>query len=268
MQKLLVPILVLTAVALSSSNVVPVMTMHQLNAVPIGYNYQENDNTFSSKHHNRNKQNAILFNVDVEPEIDKISANYVDNSDDFSMNNDDNYDVKGFRKEQWHNNPRQLDRLNRYLYQHQSTDKRNLDPDEPESDSVASNYRNQEVFDDTLNDYDPENEPDTRTTNHEAEMAAAVINPLLIFRIHLACYNNNKAAKPTRLETDDLDNERLQNFNNNENSFSNEVNPGPNQIKVKREDKINSEGNDIERKYQPSNITTYCLIWIRRSFIK
>lgn len=252
MQKLLVPVLVLATAALSSSNVLPIASMDELNPEPFSFNYQDNDNTYSSKHQTRNKLNAILFNVDVEPEIDKLpQANYEDNNEDFSsISKDDNYNVKGFRKEQWHNYPRQLDRLNRYFYQHQRADKRNLDPDDPGTVYTdGSVNRDQENLEDaTPDEYDPEYDPKSHTSN-EAEMAAAVINPLLIFRIHLACYNKNKAVNQDNLESIDLNKERLEEANKEDNSFSNEINPGSNLIKVKREEKINSEDIDIAREY-------------------
>ncbi|KAJ8734659.1 hypothetical protein PYW08_013909 [Mythimna loreyi] len=237
MRQYIVPVLLLTIVALSSSNVLP-MSVNDLNREQLSFDSQHNDNTFSDRYQTRNVIDEIykLYVAhDDKPGSNKLQLKYADadnnqNDDIFNIiSKDDNYNGEGFRKEQWHNYPRQLDRLHQ-LYEH-NTDKRNFDPDPNKEYTEEVAPDNQEVNDKPNEIYLDSN---TATDNvYDAVMAAT--NPLLILKMRLASLNkdiDNANAQYANLINLRLGSNNLREDEKNE--FRNE-NPEVNVMKVKRE---------------------------------
>lgn len=201
--------------------------------------------------------NDLFFKLDVNDQrpldtrksIEDDYSNTDNNAaEEYNSMKDDIYDVKGFRKEQWHNYPRQLDRLHKYLYENFNHDKRNLEPDDPSqySDSERSpdnsndKATNEIILDDNFDSNKPED---------GADKAAAIMNPLIVLKIHLACLN--KDLDFTRLpdRTPNFgDNELRQNDDDGNEYYNlNEENPRTNLVKVKREGSTRLEIADSAR---------------------
>ncbi|XP_023951135.2 uncharacterized protein LOC112055309 [Bicyclus anynana] len=123
MLRTLLPIVFVTTITLCSSNVLPILSINKLDTEPL-LDDQDTDNTFNNKYTNVNPN--IFYKVFIEtpkdntPKKPQISrSKYLDNDNNQDakilngkIDNEDS-DDEGFRKEQWHNYPRQLDRLNR-----------------------------------------------------------------------------------------------------------------------------------------------------------
>ncbi|XP_068629065.1 uncharacterized protein [Battus philenor] len=179
----MLPILVLTTVALSSSDVLPILTDKDANQ-PFNIDYQENDNTFSKRY--RYVPHNILYNKRIiqdkyitQPNINKITeANYVfdnDNNYEFKylnqrLNKEENYDDEGYRKEQWHNYPRQLDRLQKLHYKHDNFIET---PKSDDDDPIKSH------IDDFISN-------EFRLNGDEIYDSDADIDPFLILKVQLA----------------------------------------------------------------------------------
>lgn len=205
----------------------------------LGYG-QTNDNIFSSKHQSSDDINDLFFKIDIDNQrqVDAHKNDYLNPDDDAAEEYNapkDIYDVKGFRKEQWHNYPRQLDRLNKYLYEHFNSDKRNLEPDDP-GDYSDTEKSPESPYDITSNEIQLDDSYDSQKLVDEANKAAAIMNPLIVLKIHLACLNKDVefAGYPDR--TADLEGNQLRQ-NENEDFTSNigDINPKSSQVKVKRE---------------------------------
>lgn len=206
MRHQLLPILVLTAVAFSSSNLIIDSKSYK------GYG---NDNTVLT-------DDSDLFHKivcdddasDMNPETIAICnvikvKNYIntDNNNVFKTLNgaiskdNENYNGKGFRKEQWHNYPRQLDRLQKFLYER---DKRDDEKEinfeygpEPTADynvnEIYPEYRDSDSNEIGTNEILlPSNDDDTRDIYDTVVTSS---NPLLILKIRLACLSNTLDTK-------------------------------------------------------------------------
>lgn len=243
MRNILVPVLLLAAVALSSSNVLPILSMRD-KPDPQGYG-QPTDNTFSSKHQSNDDMNDLFFKIDMNNQRsldtrelfqDDFSKPNDKAAEEYSSLKDDIYDVKGFRKEQWHNYPRQLDRLNKYFYEHFNPYKRNFEPDDP--GEYSDMERNPEGLSDISNEIHLEDSFDKPV--YEADKAAAIMNPLIVLKIHLACLNKDVDFNRLSDRTSDLESNELR-HNDNEDYNLSEENPRTNLVKVKREGKTRME---------------------------
>ncbi|KAJ2946536.1 hypothetical protein O0L34_g12591 [Tuta absoluta] len=231
MRQILVPVLLLSAVALSSSNVLPMAHQRDLLAT-----YGQNDNTL--RHRYTKPNNNIFYKLPGTQENNRLMsklAKYLRGTDKSGqhlndvVNEQDNYDAEGFRKKQWHNYPRQLDRLHEYLTHYHNGDiKRNSDLDDPGIENYDST-ESKEILpgDSSTNEYLLDND------NFYDSIVAAT-NPLLVLKVHLACLNNRLNKRPN-VELEAF----LTQFNNEkntngveENLFTNEINPV---TKVKRE---------------------------------
>ncbi|XP_075987020.1 uncharacterized protein LOC142983814 [Anticarsia gemmatalis] len=244
----LIPVLLLATVALSSSNVLP-MSVNQLNRETLGLDSQYNDNIFSNRYQTRNVLDEIYklyVGRDNKPALSKLQAMYADpdnNRDDDILsifNKNDNYNGEGFRKEQWHNYPRQLDRLHQSY--EQNNEKRNFEPDpskERYPDEVAPD-------DNDINDVTNEFHEDANTGTNNVYDAVISANPLLILKIRLACLNKdfeNANANYANLLTSELDSNNLREDEKND-RFRND-NPAVNVIKVKREGISSTQDNQL-----------------------
>lgn len=252
MRNSLVPVLLLATVALSSSNILPILSMRE-KPEPRGYG-QTNDNIFSNKHESSNDLNDLFFKIDIDNQkpVDAhklFQDDYLntDNTADEEYNTpkDDIYDVKGFRKEQWHNYPRQLDRLNKYLYDNFNSDKRNLEPDDPGeySDTEGSPESPNDI---TSNEIQLDDSYDSHPPVDEADKAAAIMNPLIVLKIHLACLNKDAEfiRFPDRTSEGNL---LRQNENQDYASKLSDDNPKSILVKVKREGKTRLGIADLTR---------------------
>lgn len=249
MGQYLVPVLLLATVAFSSSNVLP-MSTNELNREQLAIDGQHYDNIFSNRYQTRNVLDEI-YKMYAEREnnpelISKLQLTYGDsdnnrNDDIFSIiNNNDNYNGEGFRKEQWHNYPRQLDRLHQF-YEH-DTEKRIFEPD-PNSERYT-----EEVAPDNQDTNDITNEfhLNSNTDTNNICDAAAATNPLLILKIRLACLNkdiDNANAQYANLMISGIESNNLREDEKNE-QFKNE-NPEVNFIKVKREGVASTQNKEL-----------------------
>ncbi|XP_045761302.1 uncharacterized protein LOC123864723 [Maniola jurtina] len=186
MRRSLLPVILVTTITLSSSNVLPILSISKLNTEPL-LDDQDSDNTFNNKHTNVNPN--IFYKVFIEtPKANPLKksqllrSNYMDNDNQDAkilngkIDNEDN-DDEGFRKEQWHNYPRQLDRLNRNFNAQKEFDKILLDTKDLE------NLKRIEDSHDNLNQF----------MHDDAESIGTdtIDGPLLILKIRLAYLNNN-----------------------------------------------------------------------------
>ncbi|XP_053600675.1 uncharacterized protein LOC128669689 isoform X2 [Plodia interpunctella] len=252
MRQSLVPVILLATVALSSSNVLPIMSINHLDSEPLGFN-SPNANTFKD---NNNILSGLFYKISVGtslkdhlPKVQKLpEAKFEDfdnNRGEAKLNvlsKDESYNGEGYRKEQWHNYPRQLDRLHNYLYGQHRTDKRNPDPDNPDNGNyelVPEIHRSNDLTTNELllyNNGDTQNIYDTFFPN---------TNPFFILKIRLACLSN-------KLENTDLEKKYVQTLSEPDSSFDikedkvyrNEINPSIDAVKVKREDVSESQSVD------------------------
>ncbi|XP_026725846.1 uncharacterized protein LOC113492550 isoform X2 [Trichoplusia ni] len=241
MPQYIVTALLLALVALSSSNVLPV-SISDLNREPLGLD-GHSDNTYSNRYQSKNVLDEI-YNMYVEREnrpglINKLQLKYTDtdnkqNDDIFSIiNKDDNYNGEGFRKEQWHNYPRQLDRLHEFYGR--NAEKRNFDPD-PDDDQYTA-----EVAPDDRDTADKTNEYSSLNSIPDSKVYDTVLtptNPFLILKIRLACLNK------------DIDNGKFATLitgleSNYQKEDERNENPEVNVMKVKREDIPSSQNNEL-----------------------
>nr|XP_034841208.1 probable serine/threonine-protein kinase DDB_G0286465 [Maniola hyperantus] len=242
MRRSLLPIILVTTITLSSSNVLPILSISKLNTEPL-LDDQDSDNTFNNKNTNVNPN--IFYKVFIEtPKANTLKksqlsrSNYIDNGNQDAqilngkIDNEDN-DDEGFRKEQWHNYPRQLDRLNTDFNVQKEFDEILLDIKNLE------NLKRVEAARDEVNQYMHDDVGSIGTDT--------IDGPLLILKIRLAYLNNNindldsnnyvySDLVPLQSNTDNTkDNVREQNVLN-ENDIKSLV-------KVKR--KIKSRNQDI-----------------------
>lgn len=240
MARCFIPVLLLATVALSSSNVLP-MNMNHINKESLALEGQYNDNIFSNRYQTRNVLDDIYKLYENKPTMSKLKATFADpdnNGDDILsiFNKNDNYNGEGFRKEQWHNYPRQLDRL--HQIKENNNDKKNFDPD-PNKEQ----YDEEIVPDDpNMNDITNEYHLDTNTDTNNVYEAVIAANPLLILKIRLANLNKDEDANTnyanllnSGLESNNLKDDELTA------DFSND-NPAMNVIKVKRENVFSTQG--------------------------
>lgn len=258
MGQYIVPVLLLAIVALSSSNVLP-RSINDFNREQLGYDSQ-NDNTFSDRNERRNILDQIYkmyVAQQLKPEsINDLQPKYADvdnNQDDdiFNiLNKDDNYNGEGFRKEQWHNYPRQLDRLHNFYGR--DTDKRNFDPD-PNKEQYT-----EEVAPDRTNEIYIDSKP---ATNNVYDAVVAAPNPLLILEMRLACLNKdigNANAQYANLIDGGLETNVRE---DDKNEFRNE-NPEVSVIKVKREGVTSSQSNEATGELEMlKKISCFVISW-------
>ncbi|XP_063837172.1 uncharacterized protein LOC135086317 [Ostrinia nubilalis] len=248
MRRSLVPVLLLTTVALSSSNVLPLVSINKIDAEQLGLGSQQDDNIFSFRNHPRNILNDIFYTVSIatsqngrQNKVQKLpQLQYVDNNqindEPIKSNKKDKYNGEGYRKEQWHNYPRQLDRLHKYLYEHHNADKRNPDPDDPyATDDYADGPVQKNSNEVKANEMQTNNNDDLQ---NEYDAVVAVANPFLIFKIRLACLNSNlkdnNVNKYSEIAASDP--EYIPGNRDEENYIENEINPQNSVTKVKREE--------------------------------
>lgn len=261
MRQSLVPVLLLATVALSSSNILPVMSTKQLHSNTLGIDGQLNDNILS------NRFNTDVFNNIVYAAPTGTSQNYqlLKKYIKYDINNDpaedrfvdivreDNYDGEGFRKEQWHNYPRQLDRLHKYLFEHQNAN--NHIPETGDNDDVN-------VYDesgDEIKKIDNESNEYVLNSNENVQDmygAHVAVDPLVILKIHLA-YLSNQMKNSGLNNLQRLENKRHE-VEIDEKDLTNHIDPG---IKVKQEGVMN--GNQISGRYiiSQQNFIIYLIIY-------
>ncbi|CAG9575650.1 unnamed protein product [Danaus chrysippus] len=179
MHPILLPIILLTTVTLSSSNVLPILAINKLDTEP-PIDDQNTDNTFKHKVNpaifykvfigtpkdNLPKKSQLSRLKTFDNDIDQILAIFED------VDNDEN--SEGFRKEQWHNYPRQLDRLNKNINEHSEKPRDDIDIEkwEPAKKRDEVDENNHE---DILERYD----------------SGVLDGPLFILKIRLAYLTNN-----------------------------------------------------------------------------
>ncbi|XP_013183305.1 uncharacterized protein LOC106129324 [Amyelois transitella] len=254
MRQSLVPVILLATVALSSSNVLPFMSINRLETEPLGFN-SPNDNIFRD---NKNIFNDLFYKISIGtslnnpiPKVQKLPKIKFDDFDNNrgeaefnSLSKDQSYNGEGYRKKQWHNYPRQLDRLHNYFYGRHRAHKRNPDPDDPDKGSyeiVPETHRSNDI---TTNEYIVYSDDGAQSIY---DTVIANTNPFLILKIRLACLSNKLKntgeTKQTGLALPDY------NLNENDDKLlTNEINPSMDAVKVKREDISGLQGSmEVER---------------------
>ncbi|XP_047540700.1 uncharacterized protein LOC125073729 [Vanessa atalanta] len=237
----LLPVVLLTTITFSSSNVLPILSINKLDTDSL-LEDQDNDNTLNNNRHTNNPN--VFYKVFIGTSKDNLPKKsqmtrlkYLDNDNNQErkifnglMDNDNNYDDEGFRKEQWHNYPRQLDRLNKNLLLDKQLQKvLNNDDMEKLKRTDDSQNLHHYISDDIYGNFDTD----------------VIAGPLLILKIKLAYLTNN--IKNTDSNTDfyadllplesttDNDNDKIKDddalFENNEKSV----------VKVKRKGKLHRE---------------------------
>lgn len=183
----LLPLVLLTTITLSSSNVLPIL-INKVDSDSL-LDDQDSDNTFNNR---QTRINPNIFykvfigtskdNLPKKSQISRLKYLENDNNPDrrtFNglIENEDNYDDEGFRKEQWHNYPRQLDRLHKNVYIYKILEKI-LDTDDLERPKRVDKTRHdvyQYSSDDILGNFGPD----------------VITVPLLILKIRLAYLTDN-----------------------------------------------------------------------------
>ncbi|XP_045452795.1 uncharacterized protein LOC123661902 [Melitaea cinxia] len=184
----LLPVVLLTTITLSSSTILPILSIKKLDTDSL-LEDQDSDNTLKT---NRltSINPSVFYKILIESSKDNLQKkthparlkysvddnNQERNFFDGSIDTENNYDDEGFRKEQWHNYPRQLDRLNKNLLLNKHLEKIINIADLGKAKSS----------DDTRNLYNYLN--DDVYGNFDTDIIA---EPLFILKIKLAYLNKN-----------------------------------------------------------------------------
>ncbi|XP_041974195.1 uncharacterized protein LOC121729675 isoform X1 [Aricia agestis] len=234
MRQSLLPLLLLTTITLSLSDVLPLTPVDQTEEPVDGD--QEYDNTFNTVDNDRN----IFYELFKGTDSDKSKSRRKHKTYPVKIFNDatqsENYDDKGYRKEQWHNYPRQLDRLHRSSYEY------------PEIET-ANDF-----------DYSEKNKGDDPIISEDilGTDIDEVAGPLLILKIRLAFLTNNmkniKSNKNYNTDSVELDSSALSKFykdddqklTNRLDSIENTKREGA--IKLKKKNQTITDTNPQERK--------------------
>ncbi|XP_050359712.1 uncharacterized protein LOC126779607 [Nymphalis io] len=236
----LLPVVLLTTITFSSSNVLPILSINKLDSDSL-LEDQDSDNTLNNNRHTDNPN--VFYKVFIGTTKDNLPKKsqmarlkYLDNDNNQErkifngvMDNEINYDDEGFRKEQWHNYPRQLDRLNKNLLLDKQLQKA-LNNDDLEKLKRTDDSRNlyHSISDDIYDNFD---------TN-------VIAGPLFILKIKLAYLTDNIKNAPVNkyLYTDFLPLESTTGTDNDKTKddalFENDDKPV---VKVKRKEKLNSD---------------------------
>ncbi|XP_014369576.2 uncharacterized protein LOC106719693 [Papilio machaon] len=247
MGRSMLPILILTTVALSSSDVLPILFNKDYIQL---YNVDtQDDNTYNDRYQHSDTTNDIIHNKRTSQDYlalpnKEIKAMYPDiynrdikdNSD--SANKEQNYDDEGFRKEQWHNYPRQLDRLHSTRYKEVEADKLKSEKDDAQTiNGDIDDLTTDEIIFDT---------GDGNRNIYDTIIAAT--NPFLILKVQLSYLrddnkkeNNEDFNLPQFLS--DYNEERKETDYNKALSVVPE--PVANVVKVKREKPLKNKNNEI-----------------------
>ncbi|XP_013167255.1 PREDICTED: uncharacterized protein LOC106117467 [Papilio xuthus] len=239
MGRSMLPILILTTVALSSSDVLPIL-FNKDYIQP--YNNKQDDNTFSDRYVTTNDIfHSKRTSQDYLAPIKEINTMYPDTSNqdvkdiNDNTNKEQNYDDEGFRKEQWHNYPRQLDRLHT-RYKEIGVDKLKSEKDDAES---------MNNFDDLTTDEIIFDNGDGNRNIYDTIIAAT--NPFLILKVQLSYLRDDKNDKNEDFNYPPLifENNQEKNERNYNKALSILSDPDTNVVKVKREKPIKNHDNEI-----------------------
>lgn len=188
MRQYLLPLILLATITLSSSNVLPILSINKVDSDTL-LDDQDSDNTINNK---ETRINPNIFykvfigtskdNTPKKSQISRFKHLESDNNPERNIyngliSNEDNFDDEGFRKEQWHNYPRQLDRLHKNSFIYKELEKI-IDANDSEQGEHKNNMGNdayQYMSDDILSNFDSD----------------VTAGPLLILKIRLAYLNNN-----------------------------------------------------------------------------
>ncbi|XP_072935941.1 uncharacterized protein [Epargyreus clarus] len=258
MRRYLLPVLLLTTVALSTSDILPILAIKQVEPELDSSEDQVNENTLDNRHNN-GLSNDILYKVSIGSTHDartpllipqKSNVVYlrensqVEDVDNDRINKKDKYDDEGFRKEQWHNYPRQLDRLQKYLYRHHQFDTvLNPEPDEP--DDISKN-----IYEIATNEM---NRPSNKN-GHDILDTVVAASPLLILKIRLAYLKNDLQSTDLNEDIDTVPIELIPNSIVDEKDEE-VIDPIISAIKVKREGISNTKGTGFSDKATNSKKT-------------
>ncbi|CAH2100148.1 unnamed protein product [Euphydryas editha] len=242
----LLPVALLTTITLSSSAVLPILSIKKLDTDSL-FDDQDNDNTLKINRLTDINPN-VFYKVFIGTSKDNLQKKshatrlkYLinDNNQEKNMFNgaidtENNYDDDGFRKEQWHNYPRQLDRLNKNLLLNKQL-QNIIDMDDLGKLKISDDTRNFNHYlsDDAYGNFDTD----------------IIAEPLLILKIKLAYLTKN-------MKNDDTDMIPLESMTDNDDNKIREKdalleNDEKSVVKVKRKEKLNRE--DITFLENPSN---------------
>ncbi|CAG5042091.1 unnamed protein product [Parnassius apollo] len=253
MGRSMLPILILTTLALSSSDVLPILINEKKNIEPFSIDNQENDNIFINRYQANNIPSDIFFNkraprdndISLSSLKEMTKAMYAgkDNNQNIEennevMNKEENYDDKGYRKEQWHNYPRQLDRLQNYQYEINKFD------EAPKAENNDAGTINNNINDFTANELSL-HRSDGSSNAYDTIVAAT--NPFLVLKLQLSYLRNDMNRNDLNEYSNLLsllsepNNETKEKENK---SFLKFLEPVVNVVKVKREKPIRIRDNE------------------------
>ncbi|KPI95545.1 putative maleylacetoacetate isomerase 1 [Papilio xuthus] len=252
MGRSMLPILILTTVALSSSDVLPIL-FNKDYIQP--YNNKQDDNTFSDRYVTTNDIfHSKRTSQDYLAPIKEINTMYPDTSNqdvkdiNDNTNKEQNYDDEGFRKEQWHNYPRQLDRLHT-RYKEIGVD--NLKSEKDDAESMNN-------FDDLTTDEIIFDNGDGNRNIYDTIIAAT--NPFLILKVQLSYLRDDKNDKNEDFNDPPLisENNEEKNERNYNKALSILSDRDTNVVKVKREKPIKNHDNEIsdEELFETESVKT------------
>ncbi|CAK1599586.1 unnamed protein product [Parnassius mnemosyne] len=253
MGRSMLPILILTTLALTSSDVLPIVINEKINTEPFSIDNQENDNIFSNRYQTSKINSDIFFNngasrdnyiplPSIKEMIEEMYAGKDNNQNikenEESINKEENYDDKGYRKEQWHNYPRQLDRLQNYQY------KRNKFDEAPKAENNDADTINSNTDDFAANELSLDSTDGSRNVYDDI---VAATNPFLVLKVQLSFLRNDMNRNDLNEYSNLLSllSETNQKSKEKENkSFLKVFEPAVN-VKVKREKPIKIRDNEI-----------------------
>lgn len=253
----LLPVVLLTTITLSSSTILPILSIKKLDTDSL-LEDQDSDNTLKTNRLTSINPN-VFYKILIESSKDnlqkkthptRLKYSIDDNNQerkifDGSIDTENNYDNEGFRKDQWHNYPRQLDRLNKNLLLNKHLE------NVINIDDLGKTKRS----DDTRNLYNYLN--DDVYGNFDTDIIA---EPLFILKIKLAYLTNN-------IKNDDTDLIPLVSSTYNDDNKVKEKdailgNDNKSVTKVKRKENFNGEDITFLGKYNMYVLCTYIFrIW-------
>lgn len=265
----------LTTVALSASDVLPILP--DRNTVQVfNIDDQSDNNIYSNSYQDSDLPNSIFYNNAAAGDRYVSPPNFRD--DNLSMNNDnynldegdlnenyvkeDNYDDKRYRKEQWHNYPRQLDRLQNSKHTRDETDEVAIP--KPSFSKPIDGH-----FDDySTNEFRVESTDGDRNVY---ENVVAATNPFLVLKVQLMYLRDDADGEDSNqypnlylLQSETDQSKNVQDNNN----YMKDIESKSNLVKVKREEPTNDDDNEIadERSFI-TEIGKECMTYMCACFI-
>lgn len=260
MRQNLLSILMLAAVALSSSNIILDSSQARFHRSQINDNIFMNDNSnmidklFCDNNNLKADEKTLNLCRILKMKYNVNADNNRIKFDNFDVESGFNDKSKGFRKEQWHNYPRQLDRLQKFLYDKSAYTDREGIPEvySPISENVVDENTIPMLNNENFYEIEPKKNIDK--TNNIYDSVLTSTNPLLILKIRLAYLDKS-------LTNNDIeDTEQYSNIPNTDTDITNRIISRENNI-IDSHSPLNPSDNNFEDDNQlnPSLLTSSTL---------